>query len=534
MAIHARAVSHRDLKPSNIVLTDNGPRVIDFGIARALEEASLTATGVVVGTPGYLSPEQITGTAIGAAPAMCSRSGRCRCSPRRGRGPFGTGIRVPAAPDRPRATTDPAAAQSAAGRRTPLSRRDPAHRPTPAELLQSSDPREHRGSYRPPPDVAPRHHQQNSCPHHRKPVGPTNPAATSATCKAATDGAAFTTSRRGQSSRRSPPSLFLAFIPRDPQMQAQHPALTAFFGIVDLIFLYFAVRSWHLVLRRRSRPSPVPTGLTVERGYKQATIPWSAVTRLRVGGDIRRPWLIAWLDRRTNPRSRPRGDATTAASASTRSLTAPPSTAASARSTNSAPPSTGTPATSTTTRTSVDRHEGTCCRRRGSRGHRRHPDRRVGRHDRRRPRNRVRRRDVFPALVAEQDGRIVGLLTYTLADGEFEVVTIDAPVRHLGVGQRLDGGRDGRRPAGRRSPALADHHERQPGRAAVLPAPRAADRGCDPGRGGRVAQAQAVHPADGCVRHPAARRADAGAAARLSPAASARSGPGPGRAGRRG
>ena len=65
MAIHAGGLVHRDLKPSNIVLTDNGPRVIDFGIARALEEASLTATGVVVGTPGYLSPEQITGTAIG-------------------------------------------------------------------------------------------------------------------------------------------------------------------------------------------------------------------------------------------------------------------------------------------------------------------------------------------------------------------------------------------------------------------------------------------------------------------------------------
>ncbi|TCC52541.1 GNAT family N-acetyltransferase [Kribbella capetownensis] len=43
----------------------------------------------------------------------------------------------------------------------------------------------------------------------------------------------------------------------------------------------------------------------------------------------------------------------------------------------------------------------------------------------------------LPALVAEQDGRIVGLLTYTLADGDLEVVTIDAPVRHLGVGSAL-------------------------------------------------------------------------------------------------
>ncbi|MFG1627852.1 GNAT family N-acetyltransferase [Kribbella sp. NPDC049227] len=43
----------------------------------------------------------------------------------------------------------------------------------------------------------------------------------------------------------------------------------------------------------------------------------------------------------------------------------------------------------------------------------------------------------LPALVAEQDGRIVGLLTYTVADGDLEVVTIDAPVRHLGVGSAL-------------------------------------------------------------------------------------------------
>src|SRR3954462_12719979 len=42
-----------------------------------------------------------------------------------------------------------------------------------------------------------------------------------------------------------------------------------------------------------------------------------------------------------------------------------------------------------------------------------------------------------PALVAEQEGRIVGLLTYALADGELELVTIDAPARHLGVGSAL-------------------------------------------------------------------------------------------------
>nr|WP_241267206.1 protein kinase [Streptomyces scabichelini] len=58
-AIHARGMVHWDLKPSNILLAADGPRVIDFGIVRALEATALTRTGVVVGSVGYVSPEQI-------------------------------------------------------------------------------------------------------------------------------------------------------------------------------------------------------------------------------------------------------------------------------------------------------------------------------------------------------------------------------------------------------------------------------------------------------------------------------------------
>jgi predicted Ser/Thr protein kinase/NADH:ubiquinone oxidoreductase subunit K len=58
-AIHAAGVVHRDLKPSNVLLAPDGPRVIDFGIARALEATSLTRSGMMVGSPQFMAPEQI-------------------------------------------------------------------------------------------------------------------------------------------------------------------------------------------------------------------------------------------------------------------------------------------------------------------------------------------------------------------------------------------------------------------------------------------------------------------------------------------
>jgi len=60
-AIHAAGVVHRDLKPSNVMLTDDRPVVIDFGIAQAGDATRLTQTGLVMGTPGYLAPEVIEG-----------------------------------------------------------------------------------------------------------------------------------------------------------------------------------------------------------------------------------------------------------------------------------------------------------------------------------------------------------------------------------------------------------------------------------------------------------------------------------------
>jgi hypothetical protein len=66
-AIHTAGVVHRDLKPSNVILGHDGPKVIDFGIAQALDATSVTRTGMMVGSAGFMAPEQVTGRAGQAA-----------------------------------------------------------------------------------------------------------------------------------------------------------------------------------------------------------------------------------------------------------------------------------------------------------------------------------------------------------------------------------------------------------------------------------------------------------------------------------
>jgi predicted Ser/Thr protein kinase len=89
VAIHAAGVVHRDLKPSNVLLTQEGPKVIDFGISQALDGTVLTETGITMGSPGFMAPEQVIGKP--GQPADVFAWGLTVAYAASARQPFGTG-----------------------------------------------------------------------------------------------------------------------------------------------------------------------------------------------------------------------------------------------------------------------------------------------------------------------------------------------------------------------------------------------------------------------------------------------------------
>jgi serine/threonine protein kinase len=134
-AIHAAGIVHRDLKPSNLLLAEDGPRIIDFGISRAAEASMLTGTGVVFGSPSFMSPEQARGHRVGP-PSDVFSLGAVLTFAATGEGPFGTGpsdtllYRV--------VFTPPDVGGLSAGLRPLVERclaKDPAQRPSTEQLL---------------------------------------------------------------------------------------------------------------------------------------------------------------------------------------------------------------------------------------------------------------------------------------------------------------------------------------------------------------------------------------------------------------
>jgi serine/threonine protein kinase len=134
-AIHTAGVVHRDLKPANVLLAEDGPRLIDFGISRSMETTSLTRTGMVVGSPGFMSPEQAEGRPVGPASDVFSL-GAVLTFAATGEGPFGEGSTVALLY---RVVTSEPNTQGVPAEIRPLIERclakDPRQRPTAAQLL---------------------------------------------------------------------------------------------------------------------------------------------------------------------------------------------------------------------------------------------------------------------------------------------------------------------------------------------------------------------------------------------------------------
>lgn len=95
-SIHSLGIVHRDIKPSNIIMSESGMKLIDFGISQDSEATSLTTTGMVAGSPAWLSPEQLEGTDVSAASDLFS-AGSVLTFAATGRSPWGqeTSMSVP-------------------------------------------------------------------------------------------------------------------------------------------------------------------------------------------------------------------------------------------------------------------------------------------------------------------------------------------------------------------------------------------------------------------------------------------------------
>lgn len=294
-AIHGAGLVHRDLKPSNVLLAADGPRVIDFGIAKALEGAGLTSTGVVVGTPGFLSPEQVeTGTVTPASDVFALGSVLVYAAT--GRGPFGTGevaaLLYRAVHGQPDLDGVPADLRPLVARC--LDPR-PESRPTPAELLAETGRadavesaltvatlarprRTDRGR-----DAARQYTLVAAAPPLPAPPGGNRAVFATSRASAAVWGALAAAA-----------AFVCGAVAGAASDSGDRGAAALFFAGFAVLVIQTMRYLWVLACPGRwvevSRD-----GLTVGTGPHRRRLDWAQLARVRVVEDLRRPWLVVWL-----------------------------------------------------------------------------------------------------------------------------------------------------------------------------------------------------------------------------------------------
>ncbi|MFI9817481.1 serine/threonine-protein kinase [Saccharothrix variisporea] len=321
VAIHGAGLVHRDLKPSNVLLATDGPRVIDFGIARALESSGLTEAGIVFGTPGYLSPEQVVGSKITPQSDVFAL-GSVLVFAATGAGPFGEGATsalvyrvVHQEPDLSR--VPPGLVPLI----VPCLVRDPAHRPTPARLLELVGPPSNDPSWLPAQVrtlVEERHTQLRDLP--AKPPTrvmaepgkpptrllveeppPAQPQRVVPPIKPYTppvkkSGSQFKTSRAvglGWMTAHGSAALLSLAIAGDT---ANTPAgVRAAALVLFVVFASVAVRLLVGALRSPLTIDIGPDGIVLSNGAQSRRLPWYAISRVRVDAHHSRPWVMVWL-----------------------------------------------------------------------------------------------------------------------------------------------------------------------------------------------------------------------------------------------
>jgi len=311
VAIHGAGLVHRDLKPSNVLLAADGPRVIDFGIARALEHSALTEAGMVFGTPGFLSPEQVVGNRIGPQSDVFAL-GAVLVYAATGHGPFGEGATsalvyrvVHQDPDLSR--VPPGLVPLI----VPCLVRDPAHRPSPARLLETIEVPHLDSTWLPAPVrtlVEQRHTELQSLPAMAAAVAVKPPTRVMVEEspkpklleKKPKDqrpaGVRFKTSRvssvvwAGGYGTGSAVMATIADANSAAPSGVKLGALIAFLGLAVI-----AVRYLIGALTASLTLDVGPSGLVLTSGNEERRLPWYAIARCKVVAHRRRPWLVVWL-----------------------------------------------------------------------------------------------------------------------------------------------------------------------------------------------------------------------------------------------